>query len=80
MVKTRFNYFKDNEDYIIQTINMYADKLKWAQEKNNEKWNTLGQYVWPNPVYYETYEEEIQHLKSWYLNRMEWLDSAFKNL
>ena len=47
---------------------------------NNEKWNTLGQYVWPNPVYYETYEEEIQHLKSWYLNRMEWLDSAFKNL
>jgi hypothetical protein len=80
MVKNRFNYFKNNEDYIIQTIDMYADKLKWAQEKNNEKWGTLEIYVWPNPVYYDTYEEEIQHLKNWYLNRMQWLDNAFKDL
>jgi hypothetical protein len=80
MVKTRFNYFKNNEDYIIQTINIYSDKLKWAQTKNNEKWDTLGKYVWPNPVFYDTYDEEINHLKEWYLNRMQWLDDAFKEL
>ncbi len=80
MVKTRFNYFKNNEDYIIQTIDIYADKLKWAQAQNNEKWDTLGTYVWPNPVVFDTYEEEIDHLKDWFTNRMQWLDDAFKNL
>ena len=40
MVKARFNYFKNNEEYIVQMIDMYADKLKWAQAKNDEKWNT----------------------------------------
>ena len=80
MVKARFNYFKDNEEYIVQMIDMYADKLKWAQAKNNDKWNTLGSYVWPNPVVFDTYEEEIDHLKDWYSNRMQWLDDAFKNL
>ena len=80
MVKARFSYFKNNEEYILQMIDMYADKLKWAQAKNNEKWDTLGRYVWPNPVVFDTYEEEIDHLKDWFSNRMQWLDDTFKNL
>ena len=80
MVKDRFIYFKDNEDLIIQKIDEYAEKLKWAQAENNNKWQTIGTYVWPNPVIYDTYQEEVDHLKNWYLARMEWLEEAFNDL
>lgn len=80
MVKDRFVYFKNNEDLIIQKIDMYAEKLKWAQAENDNRWQTLGVYVWPNPVVYDTYEEEVDHLKNWYLARMQWLEEAFDDL
>ena len=80
MVKDRFIYFKDNEDLIIQKIDEYAEKLKWAQAENNNKWQTIGTYVWPNPVIYDTYQEEVDYLKNWYLARMQWLEEAFNDL
>ena len=80
MVKNRFIFFKNNEDLIIEKIDAYAEKLKWAQAENNEKWETLGRYVWPNPVVYDTYQEEVEHLKNWYQERMDWLDEAFNEL
>ena len=80
MVKDRFIYFKNNEDLIIEKIDEYAEKLKWAQAENDDRWQTLGTYVWPNPVIYDTYQEEVDHLKNWYLARMQWLEEAFNDL
>ena len=40
----------------------------------------IGAYVWPNPVVFDTYQEEVDYLKAWYLNRMDWLDRAFDQL
>ena len=79
-VKFRFAYFKDNEDFILDKIDTYAQQLQWAQQENDGKWQTLGMYVWPNPVYFETYQEEVDHMKSWYISRMNWLDDAYKSL
>jgi len=79
-VKTRFNYFKENETYILDKMDFYANQLKWSQQENDMVWETLGIYVWPNPVVYNTYEEEVSHLKSWYSERMSWLDNAFSSL
>ena len=79
-VKNRFNYYKNNQDYIIDKINLHAKNLKLAQVENNNKWHTIGVYVWPNPVVYNTYDEEVNHLKNWYINRMNWLTNAYNNL
>ena len=79
-VKTRFNYYRTNEQLIIDKIDTYAEKLQWAQQENNNVWQTFGTYVWPNPVYFETHAEEIQHMKSWYQSRMDWLNTAIDNL
>ena len=79
-IKARFTYFRNNQDYILDKMDFYADYLSLAQEENNDKWNTIGTYVWPNPVVYNTYEEEVNHLKNWYNERMNWLDSAINNL
>ena len=79
-VKTRFNYFRENQSAILAKIDSEAEKLKWAQQENDAKWQTLGVYVWPNPVVYDTYAEEVSHLKTWFTRRMNWLDTAIGNL
>ena len=44
------------------------------------KWDLFGRYVWPNPVFYDSHQAELDHLKNWYIDRMNWLDTAFKAL
>jgi len=79
-VKTKFDYYRDNEQFILNKIDAYTEKLQWAQQQNYNKWPTLGEYVWPNPVIFDTYQEEIDHLKQWYQTRMDWLDTAIGSL
>jgi spore coat protein CotH len=79
-VKARFIYFKNNQNAIMDKIDAYAIKLNVAQQENDDKWKTLGKYVWPNPVAFDTYNEEVTHLKTWYSQRMTWLDGALKDL
>ncbi|NOR29442.1 MAG: hypothetical protein GQ540_13045 [Lutibacter sp.] len=79
-VKARFEYFSENKEFILDKMDFYANQLKWSQQENDMVWGTLGIYVWPNPVVYNTYEEEVNHLKSWYSERMNWLENTFNSL
>ena len=79
-VKLRFAYFLNNRDLILEKIDNLAAKLKWAQQENNDKWQTIGTYVWPNPVVYDTYDEEVEHMKNWYVQRLAWLGQAINGL
>lgn len=79
-VKNRFLYFKRNQNLILGKMDFYANYLDLAQKENDHKWDIIGNYAWPNPVVYDTYEEEVDHLKNWYIKRMNWLDNAFKGL
>jgi spore coat protein CotH len=79
-VNERFKYFRNNQQYILDKIDQQAEVLKWAQQENDEKWHTIGTYVWPNPVVLASYDEEVAHLKSWYTRRMNWLETAFYSL
>jgi hypothetical protein len=76
-VKERFMYFYNNTNIILDKIDEYAKQLERAQGKNYEKWPTLGTYVWPNLVYFNTHAEEVSHLKYWVRNRTEWLHGEF---
>ena len=79
-IKERFEYFNNNQDLIINRIDSYSEQLKWAQEENDDKWQTMGVFVWPNPVVFDTYQEEVDSMKSWYSARMSWLESAIDGL
>jgi hypothetical protein len=76
-VKERFVYFYNNKNVILDKIDEYAAHLERSQAKNYQTWPTLGTYVWPNPVYFDTHVEEVVHLKEWIAKRMEWLYSEF---
>ena len=75
-VKTRFSYYRNNQNFILDKMDYYADYLDLAQQENDERWDVIGNYAWPNPVVYDTYEEEVEHLKNWYTERMNWLEGA----
>ena len=79
-VKERFLYYRENQSYILEKIDDYANQLKWSQYENDKKWDLFGNYVWPNPVFFDTHEAEVDHLKEWYNERMDWLDTAYKGL
>jgi len=76
-VKERFLYFYNNSNVILDKIDEYGEHLERSQAQNYQKWPTLGTYVWPNPVYFDTHIEEVVHLKEWIAKRMEWLHSEF---
>ena len=71
---------KDNQNLILDKIDAYAVKLNLAQQENDDKWGTLGMYVWPNPIVFDTYSKEVEHMKTWYSQRMTWLHGALNNL
>ncbi len=77
-VKERFLYFKSKQSDILQIIYNQASKLKYAQEENDIRWDLYGNYVWPNPVVYDSHEQEVNHLKDWFVRRMNWLDEAYR--
>lgn len=76
-VKERFEFFYSHKDYVINEINTQAQILKYAVEENENKWGTFYTYTWPNNDIWGCYQNEVQCLKIWYLNRLEWLKTTF---
>ena len=76
-VEERFSYYYNNLGEILSKIDGYANQINIFKKNNYEIWPTLGVYVWPNPVYFDTYPEEVSQLKNWLSGRMNWLNSNF---
>lgn len=77
-VQNRWNGLRENlfsDQRLSQTIDSLADFLHAAQGRNYYKWDVLDEYVWPNYYMGPTYEDEVRFLKSWLLNRVNWLDN-----
>ena len=48
-------------------------------ERNFERWDVLGEYVWPNDEGHEdreSYAEEVDYLRAWVEDRAKWMDEA----
>lgn len=58
-------------DFIDQT----AATIDEAQDRNFQKWPVLGEYVWPNSFVGDTYESEVDFLKNWLADRLDWMDA-----
>jgi hypothetical protein len=80
LVKTRWNAKKNDFIGLNQYIDERANYLDKAQAENFKKWNILNIYVWPNAVLPGTYQGEINYLKSWLVQRINWLDTNLNSL
>jgi hypothetical protein len=67
---------------IMSKIDGYIETLSLAGaiQENFEKWPVLGEYVWPNNFVGNSYTEEINYLKEWVNNRLNWMDNAIMGL
>jgi hypothetical protein len=63
-------------DRVYGLIDAYVEEMGPAVDRNFERWDVLGEVIWPNyePFVGETYAEEIGNLKWWIAQRVEWLD------
>mgnify|MGYP002877399749 CR=1 FL=1 len=67
---------------ILNTIDSYTENLKSNKITNQNFyiWPVLGQYIWPNFFVGSTHEEEIEFLKSWIDDRLDWMDNEINSL
>lgn len=79
-VKERFNYFYSHKNDIMHYIDENAHYLRYSVKENNNRWDILDKYVWPNYVVLGDYTEEVNYLKSWIDERMEWLKGEFDKM
>ena len=84
-LKERWNNLRGNlfsTFEILQRINLLEENLKIsnAAKNNFSKWAVLGEYVWPNDYIGNSFDDEINYLKDWTVNRLEWLDKEINGL
>jgi hypothetical protein len=61
--------------YLNEKILSNYNLLSEAQERNFNRWNVLGQYVWPNWFIGDNYDDEVFWMVDWLERRLEWMDS-----
>ena len=64
-------------DSIYNAIDSAVSLIGEAQERNFQRWPILDQYVWPNAFIGGNYLSEINYLKSWISDRIQWMDQQF---
>lgn len=65
-----------NTTEVVSLIDSLSDLLEEAQQRNFYKWDILGEYVWPNNYVGATYDDEVEFLKTWVTERMDWIDDS----
>jgi hypothetical protein len=65
-----------SNERILNLVDSLENLLQLPAQRNFERWPTLDQYVWPNPVVTGSYQAEVARLRTWLLNRLEWMDGA----
>lgn len=68
-INDKYQQLVEVQDFIYEQ----AGLIEGAVDRNFERWPILGQYVWPNAVWYSTYEEELDYFVNYYLGRLKWL-------
>lgn len=61
-------------DSLLQFIDNKVVEIGPAAQRNFNRWPVLGQYIWPNDYVGNTYEDEVDFLKDWITQRVEWMD------
>ena len=58
-------------------IDELAGMLNEAQARNFQRWRILGRSVYPNNFVGQTFIDEVNYLKQWIQQRIEWVDQQF---
>ena len=68
---------------LMADIDAVVRELGASAARNFERWDILGDYVWPNAEGFDernTFEKEVAYLKTWIQNRLAWIDSQLSKV
>ena len=67
----------DNWNSTIDSLVMHVGD---AADRNFERWPTIGSWIWPNSFVGQTYQSEVNYLKNWVKDRLNWIDENIEGL
>lgn len=73
-VKARWNEVYPKLVKVPNFIDLSVTEMGDAPQRNFQVWDILGKYVWPNVKVTGSYSKEIQYLKEFYNERLEWMN------
>lgn len=77
-VRERWKQLRQNQwtnSNITTFVNQNVALLGESQVRNFQRWPLLGEWIWPNYYWGNTYQEEIDWFKNWTEQRLSWLDA-----
>ncbi len=78
MLYCRWHEFRQgvlSDESIMARIDSAVTVIGDAADRNFIQWPIHGQYVWPNYFVGNTFEQDINYMKTWITDRAAWLDS-----
>ena len=79
-VKFRWNEIKPQLAKVPDFIDSHQKELVEVAGRNFRRWPILNTWVWPNVVVTGSYQGEVDYMKNFYTNRLEWLDAEINKL
>lgn len=79
-VKERYDYFYSRKNDIMREIDETAVYLKRSVQENEDRWGTFYEYVVPNYEVWGSYMNEVQSVKEWLSQRMDWLKQQYDKM
>lgn len=78
-LKNRWKLYRENDysdERIAEKIDSLTNVLQsgGAVSRNQNAWNIIGRWAWPNAYVGSTYADEINYLKNWIANRVKFMD------
>ena len=77
-LKTIYADYRDRgivtTEALLNVVDNYAVEIKQSQQLNFKRWNILNAIVHQNPRTYGSYEGEVNNVKRYIMERLDWLD------
>jgi CotH kinase protein/Lamin Tail Domain/Secretion system C-terminal sorting domain len=67
-----------HKDSLWARVDAKTNYLRSEIKYDSTKWQTIGNYVWPNGWVANSWQAEVDSMKAWIANRLLWMDSAFE--
>ena len=79
-VKARMNFYYNNKQQWLNQIDLMANYLAYSQAANEDIWHTMNAKIWPVYVICGSYDAEVDRLKQWLSDRLDWLQTNIQAL
>ncbi|MEY3369163.1 MAG: hypothetical protein RI973_2318 [Bacteroidota bacterium] len=66
-----------SDDRVFHLLDSLETMLQQPAQRNFQRWNILGNYVWPNAFVGGSYYAEFNYLRNWLTQRLAWMDQQW---